>query len=93
MLELHCMGKKGVRMSIQAPSPLMARRWTVLGAWDVQLQMVLETALYNAAALQNKKVLSNIRDAVTILHDGIYLNTILTRKKMTIIRKGHAAAP
>lgn len=43
--------------------------------------------MYNAAALQNKKVLSSIRDALIILHDSIYLNIILTQAKMKTIRK------
>jgi len=43
--------------------------------------------MYNAAALLNKKVLSNIRDALKILHDGIQLNIILTWTKIKTIRK------
>lgn len=80
MLELCCVGKKGVGMSIQVPSPLMACRWTALGAWDTLLWRALQAATCNAAPLRNKKVLSNIRDALISLHDSTYLNTVDTEK-------------
>lgn len=49
--------------------------------------MALKSAIYNAAALENKKVLSNTRGALIPLHNGIRLHIILTQTKMKTIRK------
>lgn len=51
--------------------------------------MALKSAIYNAAALENKKVLSNTRGALIRLHNGIRLHIMasLTWAKMKTIRK------
>lgn len=49
--------------------------------------MALKSAIYNAAALENKKVLSNTGGALILLHNGIRLHIIFTRTKMKTIRK------